>query len=250
MGLKSDMNTLKSPIDLPRKEQVVTMVRQLIPSHQVWCEPYFHNGEVFFNKRRSPKEIINDRDHNIVNFYLMVRSRWKQLAFLMDSTLKSDFFVELADKIIEDPASDELRRAWAFWLKYNKAFIAPDKWNVNDIVVSREEYAEPVQKAMLESLSLRLKDVFLSSRAPLQVIQDADGPDTVFYINPPSKKELLVLLPILKDLKGKVILYTPEAGLIKKNMERLKLYTTEEWKAIGVYTNFKRQMDLFETAGT
>ena len=179
----------------------------------------------------------------------MVRSRWRQLAFLMDSTLKSDFFVELADKIIEDPAADELRRAWAFWLKYNKAFIAPDKWDVNDIVVSREEYDESVQKAMLESLSLRLKDVFLSSRAPVLVIQDADGPDTVFYINPPSKKELLVLFPILKDLKGKVILYTPEAGLIKKNMEKLGLYTTDEWRALGVYTNFKSQLTLFGPTG-
>ena len=240
------MKTVKSPIDTEQKEQVTTLIRQLIPAHQVWCEPYFHSGEVFFNKRPSPKEIVNDRNDNIVNFYMMVRDRWQQLSFLMESTLHCDFFVKLAEKIHENPEADELHRAWAFWLKCHKAFITPERWEVNDVLPSSSELTEERQKAIMRTMAGRLKNVFISNRQPISVIQDADGEDTAFFINPPDKKELLILMPVLRQLKGKFILYTSEAGLMKKAMQQGGIYTTDEWRMLGLYTNFKRQLSLFE----
>ena len=97
---------LKSPIDTGQKEQVSALVRQIIPSHNVWCEPYFHSGEVFFKKKPSKKEIINDADGNVTNFYLMIRNRWEQLFFLMESTLQCDFFSRLAQRITDDEKAD------------------------------------------------------------------------------------------------------------------------------------------------
>ena len=99
------MNKVKSPIDTGQKEQVASRVREIMPQHLVWCEPYFLMGEVFFNKVPSKKEIINDADNNIINFYLMVKNRWEQLSFLMESTIHCDFFVRLAEHIQKDQLS-------------------------------------------------------------------------------------------------------------------------------------------------
>ena len=101
------MCRISSPLETGVKETTVSLVRQLIPPHEVWCEPYFQMGEVFFNKIPSSKEIINDADNNIVNFYLMVRQRWQQLHFLMEGTLHCDFFSRLADTVSKDGQAEK-----------------------------------------------------------------------------------------------------------------------------------------------
>ena len=170
---------LKSPIDAGQKEQVSALVRQIIPSHNVWCEPYFHSGEVFFKKKPSKKEIIKDADGNVTNFYLMIRNRWEQLFFLMESTLQCDFFSRLAQRITDDEKADNLHKAWAFWLNNQKAFVTPDRWSVNDIL---PELFQPValQKAVLQHLSERLQNVYIANRCSDEMIRQADGPDTLF----------------------------------------------------------------------
>lgn len=39
------------------------------PEHHSYLEPFFGSGGVFFKKKRSPIETINDLDHDVVNFF-------------------------------------------------------------------------------------------------------------------------------------------------------------------------------------
>ena len=39
------------------------------PEHRSYLEPLFGSGGVFFKKKRSPIETINDLDHDVVNFF-------------------------------------------------------------------------------------------------------------------------------------------------------------------------------------
>ena len=235
-----------SPIDTGQKSSVAAMVRNIMPPHKVWCEPYFRMGEVFFRKLPSAKEIINDADNNVVNFYLMVRNRWEQLYFLMESTLHCDFFVKLADSLLDNEKTEELYRAWAFWLKCQKAFVTPERWQVTDVLPTDNIQQTDIQKRTLRMLSVRLADTFIANRNPLEVIKDADGPDTLFYLCPPDKKALASLEQVLNHLKGKVILHTSESYLMKRMMTRLDIYTDDDCLPLGLYTNFKRQHTLFE----
>lgn len=235
---------LKSPIDAGQKEQVSALVRQIIPSHNVWCEPYFHSGEVFFKKKPSRKEIINDADGNVTNFYLMIRNRWEQLFFLMESTLQCDFFSRLAQRITDDEKADNLHKAWAFWLNNQKVFVTPDRWSVNDIL---PEPFQPValQKAVLQHLSERLQNVYIANRCPDEMIHQADGPETLFFLAPRTKKQWKELEPLLPGIQGKFILYC-EFQNLHKYIEKGLLYTDSEMMEAGLYTNFKRQYGLFD----
>lgn len=234
-----------SPLYTGHKADLAAFIRNIAPAHDVWCEPYFRMGEVFFKKQPSKKEIINDKDNNIVNFYLMIRNRWEQLYFLMESTLHCDFFSRMADNILKDEKADELYRAWAFWLKCNKVFVAPERWVIND-VLSDKPAVDPIQKIAIETLAGRLANTYISCRDSLEVIREADGENTLFYLNPHTKKELVQLKPLLKDMKGRFILHTSENNLMKRWIDKIGLYTDNDCLAFGVYTNFKRQRLLFE----
>ena len=235
-----------SPLDDGHRNAAAALVLNIIPSHKVWCEPYFFAGEVFFRKRPSCKEIINDAENNIVNFYLMIRNRWEQLYFLMESTLHCDFFSRMADKIMQDGNAEELYRAWAFWLVCNKAFVAPERWSIDNILPTKDSSDAVLRKKMLEILSRRLTDVYISNRQPQDVIVEADGPDTLFFLCPHSKKDLKTIESLWPQIKGKIILLTTEENRMKKMRNRLDIYTDEDCLPLGIYTNFKRQHSLFE----
>lgn len=237
---------MHSPIDDGHKNAAATFVRNIMPSHEVWCEPYFQMEEVFFKKKPSKKEIINDKDNNIVNFYLMLRSRWEQLYFLMEGTLHCDFLSQLAEKVLEDESNEDLYRAWAFWLKCNKAFVTPEKWSLDDILPVSNSTQSEIQKKVMKHLSDRLANAYISNREPLEVILEADGENTLFYMCPRNRKELKALESIWKDINGQIILQTPEESLMKKMMKTLDIYTDDDCRPLGLYTNFKRQHSLFD----
>jgi len=51
-----------------------------------YCEPYFGSGAVFFNKKRSVIETINDLDGNVVNLFKVIRDYPEELARLIEFT--------------------------------------------------------------------------------------------------------------------------------------------------------------------
>lgn len=239
------MNKVKSPIDTGQKEQVAFRVREIMPQHQVWCEPYFLMGEVFFNKIPSKKEIINDADNNIINFYLMVKNRWEQLSFLMESTIHCDFFVRLAERIQKDQLSEDLHKAWAFWLNCQKAFVNPERWSVNDILSDEPKMPDSRQKVILKQLSDRLQNTYLSNQTPEEVIKNTDGTDTLFFLCPQNKKQWKDLEPLLPTIQGKFILHYEQKTLLKLVQKGL-LYSDESSMPLGIGTNFKREQRLFD----
>lgn len=239
------MNKVKSPIDTGQKEQVASRVREIMPQHLVWCEPYFLMGEVFFNKVPSKKEIINDADNNIINFYLMVKNRWEQLSFLMESTIHCDFFVRLAEHIQKDQLSEDLHKAWAFWLNCQKAFVNPERWSVNDILSDEPKLPDSRQKIILKQLSDRLQNTYLSNQTPEEVIRNTDGPDTLFFLCPQNKKQWKELEPLLPSIQGKFILHYEQKTVLKLVQKGL-LYSDEDSMPLGIGTNFKREQRLFD----
>jgi DNA adenine methylase len=51
-----------------------------------YCEPFFGSGAVFFNKKRSLVETVNDLDGNVVNLFKVIRERPEELARLIEFT--------------------------------------------------------------------------------------------------------------------------------------------------------------------
>lgn len=58
-----------------------------IPEHNVYVEPFFGGGAVFFAKEPAPSEIINDLNSLVVNFYKVCISDFDNLKEKIEATL-------------------------------------------------------------------------------------------------------------------------------------------------------------------
>jgi len=91
-----------------------------MPPHVHYLEPFFGSGAVFFNKRPSKFETINDLDQNVVNLFRVIRDQAEDLAWLISMTLWSrDEYNGSFEQ-----TGDELEDARRFLVRCQQAFGA------------------------------------------------------------------------------------------------------------------------------
>lgn len=67
------------------KWSIADWILEFIPEHDVYLEPFFGSGAVFFNKRPVRIETINDIDGDVVNLFRVIRTRAEELAAPRDT---------------------------------------------------------------------------------------------------------------------------------------------------------------------
>ncbi len=201
---------------------MVKDILPLIPNHQQYVEPFFGGGAVFFAKKPSPHEVINDKLDCAITFYRVLKTRFPELQSMIQATLHSESEYKRAKELLN--SEDDLLKAWAFWVQtqfgyskqmesgwangaYTKAF--DDNWaktNKN----KRDNFTDKYSK--------RLERTEIFCRDALDIIKLKDTPDTFFYIDPPyvssdcghykgyTIDDFAQLLELLATIKGKFLL--------------------------------------------
>ena len=62
------------------KNRLAPWIVSKMPPHEVYLEPFFGSGAVFFNKEPCRIETINDIDDEVYNFFNTVRRDFDMLA--------------------------------------------------------------------------------------------------------------------------------------------------------------------------
>ncbi len=79
-----EMSDLKAILKYPGgKWRIAEWIISHFPAHKVYCEPFFGSGGVFFKKRPSNIETINDINGEIVNLFRVCREHPSELAAAM-----------------------------------------------------------------------------------------------------------------------------------------------------------------------
>lgn len=217
---------MKTPITYyGGKQKMADTIIRLMPEHKVYVEPFFGGGAVFFAKKPSYLEVINDINDNIVTFYRVCQDQrsFEELSARIQATLFSEALYLHAKAIWNryQPASD-IERAWAVWVVCNYSFNATPyggwKWDMGTAGSHSGVVAANKRNAFTEELFNRLATVQISCRDALDVIRQRDEVGTFFYLDPPyvgadqkhyhgyGEKELDALLQLLQQLRGKFIL--------------------------------------------
>lgn len=102
------------------KQGMAQKIIQLMPPHQVYIEPFFGSGAVFFAKAPARHEILNDLDDSVVTFFRVLRDRPKELEDVCALTPHSR--TEFAAADLDDPDLDDLERARRFWVRVSQSF--------------------------------------------------------------------------------------------------------------------------------
>ncbi len=175
------------------------MSRHILPllesiPHTVYVEPFAGGAALLFAKERRKitdkshyREVINDTNNLVVNFYRVAKLRHDELFSLIDATLYSQSEYNRAKDICKNPdGHDELTLAWAFYVNVQCSFthIPNTGWGMG---VKSENWAATWnnKKADLLAKMKRIEDVHVSCEDAIRCIERWDSPQTLFYCDPP-----------------------------------------------------------------
>lgn len=180
------------------KHYLADRIIQLMPPHTHYVEPYFGGGQVLF--RKSPEgvsEVVNDLNEGLIRFWSVLRSRPQDLIQKLQMTPFSEAFWESAANP-SSHRSDALMDAVNFFVRYRQSRQGLGK---DFATLSRNRTRRGMNEQVSSWLSAieglpeahqRLQRVVILNRPALEVIRTQDGPNTLFYLDPPYLHETRV----------------------------------------------------------
>lgn len=101
------------------KQHIAHRILPFIPAHQLWLEPFFGAGGLFFSKPRT-RAIVNDRDSEVFNLFCVIQDQPKALEEAWYATpIHEDLWKHWKRNCPTDP----VQRAVRFLLQSNFSFL-------------------------------------------------------------------------------------------------------------------------------
>lgn len=206
------------------KQRMASKIVALIPRHAVYVEPFAGGAAVFFRKPTPEvtngdnyREVLNDLNGDVVNFFTALRDDATELKRLLELTPYSREEYRRCNEIpYTGDATEDARR---FFVRIVQSFGSKiqggwgrGKQSKNDAL----SFNNAVDA--LGAAAERLRGCFLESVDALQCIDGWDTPQTFFYCDPPyvgtaqghysgyTEEDLLALCQTLDGVKGSFIL--------------------------------------------
>lgn len=228
------------------KAKLASKIVKLLPPHTVYCEPFFGAGSVYFARPvKIPgdsnyfREVINDKDKHLVNFYRVLQDPDKAKALIdkIDYVLFSreeHREARLNALVTKDPIEAAayyfILNHQSFARKHNSAW-AIDKLGRNS------PYTFENKKQNLRNF-IRIEYCYIECDDGMNVIKRWDSPQTCFYLDPPyinanqeyaikyNVDEYIELIDLLKSIKGSFVLSGYMNEYVPANWQRFDLNHT------------------------
>jgi DNA adenine methylase len=223
---------MKTPISYyGGKQKLASTILNLIPIHDLYCEPFLGGAAIFFAKQKSKVEVINDTNRELINFYRVIQNDFVSLEKEIAITLHSRDLHRKAEVIYANPDMfSELKRAWAVWVLANQSFASGlDKaWGYDIKKGSTSKKISNKRESFTYDYAIRLQEVQIECTDALKIIESRDNPNAFFYCDPPyfnsncghydgySLQDFENLLKVLSKLEGKFLLSSYPSPILKQ----------------------------------
>ena len=208
----------------------------LFPAHQVYVEPFFGGGAVFFGKTPSEKEIVNDLDSKLIQDYKRIlKAPTSFESYKMPKTLTSQnrFLTETQTTIPDKVIESLLRRCNGFGGRYLESS------GVTEATDGR------IQKVTLHKTKLqrmgeykaRLEHATILNEDYRKVIKKYDSGKTFFFLDPPYEMSKGInyakgsetfdfeeLAKTLRGIKGDFLMTINDSPRIREVFSGFKIY--------------------------
>lgn len=240
------------------KQRLASKISSYIPKHTVYVEPFCGGAAILF-KKPYPKitntnhyrEVINDIDNNLVNFFKQLRDNGNELVRKIELTLYS----QEEHKISKDlDIDDDLERARRYYINIQQSFsnLLNSGWRTG--VYGRNLSLTWKNKINnLSSFVDRMQGVHISSEDAIRCISRWDSPQTFFYIDPPymnanqghyrgySIGDYQDLIEKLKNVQGSFILSNyPNSTIVPEEWEKIQ-FERHCFSSVSGQTNQKNK---------
>jgi DNA adenine methylase len=225
------------------KQNLAEKILTLIPQHILYCEPFTGGAAIFFAKRPSETEVLNDTNKELMNFYQVFQTDYDGLHEEIKISLHSRDLHRQAWVIYNNPDMfTKVKRAWAIWLLSTQSFASmlDGSWGYDKIANTVPERLNNKIENLTKRLAGRLKRCQFECTDALYVIQSRDADTSFFYCDPPyfnsdcghydgySEQDFENLLKLLARIKGKFLLSAYPSSLL------LKYIKAHNWSSYSI----------------
>lgn len=244
---------MKTPITYyGGKQKLAATILKLIPQYNLYCEPFIGGAAIFFAKKPSKVEVINDVNKELINFYKIVQNDFVGLEKEIRITLHSRDLHRKADVIYSNPDMfSEIKRAWAVWVKSTQSFASmlDGSWGYDISKNTTSVKVTNKRTSFTEEYAIRLQNVQIECADALRIIESRDKKDSFFYCDPPyynsdcghydgySLADYEALLKSLSVLKGKFLLSSYPSPILTEYVKKHGWYQIEIEQKVSVGSN-------------
>lgn len=223
---------LRTPISYyGGKQKLASRIVSIIPRHKLYCEPFLGGAAIFFAKRPSEVEVINDTNRELMNFYQTVKEDFTTLEAEIRTSLHSRDLHRKAWLIYNNPDMfDRIKRAWAVWILSTQSFagMLDGSWGFDITANTTTKKINTKRDGFTKMFALRLQRCQLECADALYVIESRDTEDSFFYCDPPyfnsdlghydgySERDYENLLNLLSKIKGKFLLSSYPSPILQR----------------------------------
>lgn len=226
------------------KHYLAKQIVEMMPPHVHYVEPFFGGGSVLLEKDpEGVSEVVNDLNLELTNFWAALQQdvAFSKMQRLLEAKpFSENEFRHSKNRIILDDPDPSAAVAFFIRCRQSRAGCFKDFATLTRNRTRRKmnEQASAWLTAIegLPAIHARLKRVVILNRDALKVIEQPDGPNTLFYLDPPylhdtrsttgqyahemTDTQHLDLLNLLGGIEGKFMLSGYESKLYAEAVSR------------------------------
>ncbi len=159
-----------------------------LPDHVHYVEPYCGSAAVFFRKKPSAHEVLNDLNGSIVNLFTVIRTQPEALARALEMTpwAESEYNAVERDSTDPDPVEHARKFLIRCWQAHGGTLHHVSGWKHNGLHGNTYPVKlwQQLPTRILAAAS-RLKDAEIRNKPALEMIDYYNAPDVLLYVDPP-----------------------------------------------------------------
>jgi len=228
------------------KRALAKRIIRLLPEHTTYVEAFAGGAQVFFHKPRSEVEVLNDLDHEIVNFFRVCQNHHEELLRYLQFTIVSRSYFDLLRATEPEILTDIQRAARYLYLLKNSFASLVRSPTYHWHVVHPPGFNPEKLPEIIHNTHTRLARVQIEELPYEKIIRNFDRPSTFFFLDPPyfgkrlyrynfEAKDFDKLAEIVRTIKGKFLLTLNDLPEVRRifrgfRVEGVELpYTTQRY---------------------
>lgn len=241
---------LKTPISYyGGKQNLISTIIPLFPNHQTYVEPFVGGGAIFWAKRPSEVEVINDYNRELINFYEVCKNEFVELEKMVRISLHSRSLHADASVMYNNPhLFSRIQRAWSVWVLSSQSFSAmlDGTWGYDKIKGTTSQKINNKRESFTEDYAIRLQNVQIENTDALRIIRSRDYEWAFHYCDPPyfnsdcghydgySIEDFEALLKTLEECKGKFLMSSYPSDILASYSLKNKWSTRKVTQTVSV----------------
>jgi len=258
------MKEIKTPISYyGGKQNLVATILPLFPNHDTYVEPFIGGGAIFWSKRPSPVEVINDYNRELINFYEVVQNEFVDLEKMVRISLHSRSQHNDANVIYNNPHMfTRVQRAWAVWVLAAQSFssMLDGSWGYDRQSGGTTQKILNKRDGFTIDYAIRMQNVQIECTDALRIIKSRDHAAAFHYCDPPyfnsdcghydgySKDDFEALLSLLSSIKGKFLLSSYPSDVLEEYTKRYgwntRVIEQNVTVAVGTSGKMKKKLEV------